>query len=253
MNTNDFLLHDILERPIHVNILRSARRSIEIMIYSESNIKVSAPKPLSHSAIVQYLQKKRKWLAQKMNNMQSVPQMIKSQYQYGEDIYYLGKRYLICAALNTKDNTTLNEEETCLMISPKAGSSLNNKIVRWLKEMATLIFLERLSICHQRFYQHFTCQIPTLRIRKMVSRFGSMSCRDHIMVLNQHLIHMPIACIDYVILHELCHLKYHNHSKRFYDMQSKILPEWPTLQRELRVLSCAINRMHHMNKAAQEI
>lgn len=76
----------------------------------------------------------------------------------------------------------------------------------------------------------------------MKSRWGSMSNRS-VMTLNSHLIHTPIECIDYVIMHELCHLRWKSHGKRFYQLQERITPNYKELKRKLESFSGEIRTL----------
>lgn len=68
--------------------------------------------------------------------------------------------------------------------------------------------------------------MPRLRIRKMKTRWGSLSLKTMTVTLNSELIHLPAQCIEDVIMHELCHLKHQNHKKRFHKLLEKMAPSW---------------------------
>jgi predicted metal-dependent hydrolase len=75
---------------------------------------------------------------------------------------------------------------------------------------------------HPRFQRY---PRPPLKIRAMRSRWGSLSPRTG-MCLNLLLIHAPLAAIEYVVVHELCHLRYRGHGKGFYGVLESVLPDW---------------------------
>ena len=78
---------------------------------------------------------------------------------------------------------------------------------------------------------------PTIQVRRMKTRWGSCSKKGQIL-LNTDLVQAPIACIDYVIVHELCHLIVPNHSPRFYSLLDQSMPDWRA--RKLKLEKCAI-------------
>ena len=82
--------------------------------------------------------------------------------------------------------------------------------------------------------------LPTIKLRKMEKRWGSCS-NDGLILLNPELISAPLDCIDYVIVHELCHLKEYNHNRRFYQLLSMALPNWEECKAKLNKLDF-INR-----------
>lgn len=73
---------------------------------------------------------------------------------------------------------------------------------------------------------------PPLRILTMQTQWGSCSLNGRI-TLNPHLVKAPRECIDYVILHELCHIAEHNHSERFYRLMGQVMPNWEEVKERL--------------------
>ena len=120
------------------------------------------------------------------------------------DFYYLGKRYDI--VYTNIDEVSLGENKIFL--------SKNIDLDKWLKKQALKIFSEHLENC----YENFTRSIPhpSLRIRKMKTRWGVCNTKTYVITLNLELITKDINCLDYVIYHELSHLVEANHSKRFW-------------------------------------
>jgi predicted metal-dependent hydrolase len=95
---------------------------------------------------------------------------------------------------------------------------------QWYREAAKQIFHERLNVYYPRI-ERLDVPYPTLSVRTMKTRWGSCGQSGQI-ILNPRLVQTPIDCIDYVILHELCHLKEHNHSKNYYHLLDQVLPNW---------------------------
>lgn len=74
-------------------------------------------------------------------------------------------------------------------------------------------------------FKPYNIGIPPLSIQRLKNRWGSCTPKGRI-ILNPEIIKAPSRCIDYVVIHELCHLVHHNHGKQFYQIQSKIMPDW---------------------------
>jgi predicted metal-dependent hydrolase len=108
---------------------------------------------------------------------------------------------------------------------------------QWYKEHAISIFEEHLQKCiHQSKSILELSQVAiTLKIRPMKSRWGSCNNQGKIN-LNLELIKAPLDCIDYVIMHELCHLKEMNHSKKFWQLLSQSMPDWERRKAKLSKL-----------------
>jgi predicted metal-dependent hydrolase len=97
-------------------------------------------------------------------------------------------------------------------------------IEQWYRTQAERVFAERLEACLARV-ESLGIGRPELRIRAMKTRWGSCTAKGCIL-LNPKLIQMPKDLIDYVVLHELCHLKELNHSSAFYALLGRVLPDW---------------------------
>ena len=117
-----------------------------------------------------------------------------------------------------------------MLWTEKASKILNKYFI----EIATKVFNERLQICHNLFNNFVKCDIPTLKIRFAKTRWGSMSSSNS-MMLNAKLIYANTAIIDYVIFHELCHVKHKNHGPKFYDLFEKILPNFKDMRKQIKI------------------
>lgn len=103
----------------------------------------------------------------------------------------------------------------------------------WYRTRALIVFAERLGRV-LRSTPQFRALEPKLRLRRMRRRWGSCS-RNGTITLNLELIKAPTSCVDYVILHELCHLIEASHSRRFYELLSQVSPEWEKLRERLNL------------------
>ena len=141
------------------------------------------------------------------NNRKSIERMLDRAIMLDEkkqDFYFLGKKYDI--VYTNIDEVSLGENKIFL--------SKNIDLDKWFKKQALKIFSEHLENC----YENFTRSIPhpSLRIRKMKTRWGVCNTKTYVITLNLELITKDINCLDYVIYHELSHLVEANHSKKFW-------------------------------------
>ena len=142
-------------------------------------------------------------------NQKSIVDMIrrmKQKKKREEEFYFLGKKYDIvytefCDISLGKDKVFIHRDFD---------------LDKWKKKQAFSLFQEHLETCYDRFSRKIPH--PTLRIRKMKSRWGVCNTKTHVITLNLELITKDIHCLDYVIMHELSHLVEPNHSKRFWSV-----------------------------------
>ncbi len=125
------------------------------------------------------------------------------------------------------------------VISLESSKSLANNLTQpqgllrgWYRERAERVFHERLEICRKQVAAFGIDHPGGFTLRRMRKRWGSCS-RDGRILLNTQLVGAPKTCIDYVIVHELCHVVHHNHSPAFYTLLSACMPDWRERQRLL--------------------
>lgn len=158
-------------------------------------------------------------------NRKAIEKMYEKQLTKKENntgFYYLGKRYNIVY--------TNGKEITFGKTKAFVGKDID--IDNWYKKEAKRIFKQHLDIC----YKSFTKKIPypSLRIRKMTSRWGVCNYKDIVVTLNLELIKRDLECLDYVIYHELSHLIHHNHSDKFWLLVEENYPNYKIVRRKMK-------------------
>jgi hypothetical protein len=101
----------------------------------------------------------------------------------------------------------------------------------WLLAQARKRFATSVQAWSERL-RKYGVQTPALRLRKMTKRWGSCT-RQGVIYLNTELIKAPSHCIDYVVCHELCHLRHPHHGPEFYRLLSRVMPDWELRKRRL--------------------
>jgi predicted metal-dependent hydrolase len=121
----------------------------------------------------------------------------------------------------------------CIHVTTKGEPTAENVrrlLDRWYRAQAEIVFRERLAACHLRMPKGIP--LPPLRIRPMKTRWGSFSPQGRV-TLNLWLVTMPVDCLDYVILHELCHFRIRGHGPRFWNLLERFLPDHRQRRKEL--------------------
>ena len=160
------------------------------------------------------------------SNEQSILKMIEKQKQKNKkkDLFlYLGKEYKIVYDLNLKKVVINND----IIYAPN-----EKKLNSWYNKEIKRIFLERLEFNYNRFEENIP--FPNLRIRQMKTRWGVCNIKTKTVTLNSLLIKESIEKLDYVIVHELSHLIHFNHSKDFWNLVSKYVPDYKKIRKDLK-------------------
>jgi len=112
------------------------------------------------------------------------------------------------------------------------AEAISNRLIRWYRQQSRQQFSSRLELISETV-SWTNGQAPTMRLRKMKRTWGSCSAAG-VITLNPHLVKAPPECIDYVIAHEICHLREHNHGKAFYALQEQLFPGWREAKTHLK-------------------
>ncbi len=213
-------------------VVKSSRKTISISVNRDAKVVIRTPKNITDAKIREIIAIKKQWILKKIAQIsQSNARPSQANYQETGILFFLGERYAIKFSQGKTNFVTLEEGFVCVQSKNYDGISVLEK---WLKGKSLEIFSQRLAYNFEIFSQMLSYNFPILKIRKMKSRWGSMLSgrKIGVMTLNLNLIHKQIKHIDYVIMHELCHLKFPNHGADFYNLQRSFVPNW----RELKAL-----------------
>jgi predicted metal-dependent hydrolase len=222
---------------ISFELVHSDRDTVAIHVHPDTSVLVDAPMGSDYDLVTERVRKKAKWItkqqrlyAQHQPTINRIPH-----YASGETLYYLGKQYRLKVIQDDVERVRFYRGRLYLHVhQPSNYDRKADLLNQWYRTRAGFIFSQQLDVCHP-LVEPFSVLYPSLKIREMKSRWGSASPSGSI-TLNLRLIHVPKKLINYVILHELCHLKEMNHSSNFYDLLSHILPSWEHLRDELNSL-----------------
>ena len=214
---------------------RSRRKSIGFTVGPEGLV-VRAPGWVPLREVDAAVQEKADWILAKLQQMRERPLHPARQaleWVHGADLPYLGGAVRLCV-VQRGEVPQLPEGVTPLLLSLPPGASptqVREAAEAWFRKKARALFEERL--------QHFGPQLGVRHQRLSLSsartRWGSARTDGHIR-LNWRLIHLPLAQIDYVVVHELAHLRVMDHSPRFWDTVGEVLPDYRQRRRQLRAL-----------------
>ena len=222
----------MIATPYPVEIIKSfARKSVGIQVYPDCTVKIRAPFWVSRKKIDEIILEKQAWINQKIEHFQQKKEASQPKlYIDGEIFYHLGAGHRLRIVDSKKNSVEVKNEE--ITIKKTAKRKVKNLLENWFQISAKEVFEERLKVNFEIFSRKFQYQFPDLKIKKMKARWGSMS-RNGLMTLNSRLIHTPIECIDYVVMHELCHLKHQNHGREFHELQKYFTPNYKEIKKKL--------------------
>lgn len=209
---------------IAYQVVRSNRKSVALVIDNEANLIVRAPALMPDTVIDDFVRKKRRWINEKQQQVavfgEKHPPVV---VETGESIMYLGSNYAII-----KDSVDMVEVSGSELIVPENYDV--DALTAWLKEQAMQIISERVAL-----YANIMGVTPgTIKLSEAKARWGSCSTKNNLNFA-WRLIMCPLSAIDYVVVHELSHITYKNHSPAFWARVKTVLPTYEDNQEWLKV------------------
>lgn len=217
-------------------IVSKKRKTICISVGHDLRVKVMSPRKLSVEKINLIIKEKSSWIAKKINffKERGVKDIKSTEYSFDKVFYFLGKQFTLKAFIDNRNKIFLDEQD--IIILHKKDANVDKLLEKWLKQKAEEFFQERLKVNFDIFTSRCKAIFPSLKIRQMKGRWGSMS-RSGVMTLNLKLMHVDLEALDCVIFHELCHLIHQNHSDKFYKLKSAFVPNFLEIRKRLKVYS----------------
>ena len=209
------------------------RTKVAIHVHSDGSVQVDAPEgqdiPTIHRAVL----KRARWIKQHVDegNRQRA-QALPRTYRSGESLFYLGRRYQLKVKNQNgpQPSVKLARGQICVETPSREAAVVKGLVAAWYRNRAKDVFARRIDdIADRVVWLH---QLPDWRLVRMQKQWGSCSPTGAIL-LNPHLVKAPRECVDYVICHELCHLKEHNHSTSYYRLLRQVMPGWETVKARL--------------------
>ena len=180
------------------------------------------------------MQKRARWITKHLANSRAQQRELRPRhYVSGESHFYLGRRYQLKIRQNDTDKPSVKLLRGYLSVTTleRSSETVKRLLWQWYRWHARQTFQRRLETLEPQL-MWLTGQRPHIKLLIMKKQWGSCSPQGHIL-LNPHLVKAPRDCIDYVILHELCHLQEHNHSPKFYQLLSQLMPAWKPVKTRL--------------------
>ena len=209
------------------------RQRLSISVHPDGSVTALAPAGRSVEKVLSHIERRRAWIARQRRYFEvfhPLPQA--KRFVSGETHLYLGRQYRLRVHRARDVGVKLVGRFLNVFVpEPEAPRRVRTALDAWYRAHADAIFRDRMDRC-LKSAPSLGGLAPTLRIRCMTRRWGSCS-RKGTITLSIELIRTPLHCIEYVIMHELCHLRVHDHSPAFFRLLSRCMPDWE--QRKARL------------------
>ncbi len=204
-----------------------------IKVHPDCRVVALAPPMASHDEIIGAVKKRARWVYRQMRYFETQREKIlPRRYVSEESHFYLGRRHLLKVRVDNKSTPEVKLLRGVLEVKSREAKPEVTKslLLEWYKKRAKDVFERRLDeVISQTLWVKET---PPIRLLSMKTQWGSCSPKGQL-TLNPHLVKAPRDCIDYVLLHELCHIAEHNHSEGFYRLMKQVMPQWEKVKEQL--------------------
>lgn len=208
----------------------ASRQTLGIEVHPDSRILVRAPVGCPEALIAERIQKRAGWISRQLAEFERYrPRTPARQYVSGESHLYLGRQYRLKYLQDDGGGMKLVRGQMLIGLSSPDPQRVKALLQRWYLDRARIVFS---GVLESSLFHFKGVDAPRLIVRTMQSRWGSLS-RAGTMTLNVNLVRAPRACIEYVVVHELCHTKHRDHDARFFRLLTQVMPDWEQRKRRL--------------------
>jgi len=217
-------------------LVRSDRRTLGLTVHHDGVVVVRAPRRAPEADVLRSVAGRADWVVRKQREFaESAARNPPLRYEQGETHLYLGRPYPLALEQGEVESVRLAGGALRVTVHRDAPEGrVRDLLDAWYVRRARRRLPARLDACWATFPSDGH-QRPALRLKRMRTRWGSMSPKGT-MSLRLDLIRAPEECIDYVIIHELCHLEHPNHGREFWTLVERLVPDWKRRKRLLESL-----------------
>ncbi|WP_407573059.1 M48 family metallopeptidase [Deinococcus altitudinis] len=219
---------------IPFTLVRRERATLSIEVKPDGQVQVIAPLLTPEEDIRLRVEKRGAWILREQREVQALPVPLPArQYVSGEAHRYLGRQHRLRVLIGREEGVRVTRGE--LLVTVRSAQRAERVLNRWYRARAQVILTERMTHCLETVAHHGIQHDGTFTLRRMRTHWGSCTRSGHL-TLNPLLVQAPKDCIDYVLIHELCHLAEFNHARNYYSLLSRILPDWKARRARLNRL-----------------
>lgn len=221
-------------KTIAYTINKAKIKNIYITI-ENGEVVIKAPWYTTRNQIQEVVESKREWIMKKLEEYNVSPRKAK-EYEDGEKFQILGESYYLNIYYKDINNAILNvENEKIEIILPLSYAEEDNteQIKKMIDKMYYMIAEKEVESAMEKTRKMVGLAPEEYKIKKIKYAWGTCSSRK-VITINQNLMMYSRKAIEYVILHEICHLKYMNHSKKFWETVESYMPDYKEAEKELK-------------------
>ena len=222
----EYILHTC-RGELAVEISTKDITSLRLRVFPDARIKLSVPLGTPDKFIADFLDKKRPWIDRQLSTFKQTNAVEKERtIRSGTSTRILGRQLSIRVVPSARKRIVRDDHWLLIYTTmPNDQEDVDRQFTNWWQRNSKKYLLSQL----ERMYpivQKYGVAMPELRVKKLQTLWGSCSRKYHVITLNYYLYKAPVACVEYVILHELLHFIYPRHDRQFYESLTIFMPDW---------------------------
>ena len=209
-------------------------KALRLKVFPNTEIKLSVPSGTPENFIADFLESKRSWIEKQLDLFKQTAGVEREQsIKTGTSTRILGRQLCIKIVYAAKKRIVRNDR-LLLIYTPNIENQadIDQQFFNWWQKNSKCYFQTQLEKLFP-IVQKYGISMPSLRVKKMQTLWGSCSRNHHVVNLNYYLFKAPVPCVEYVLLHELLHFLYPKHNKAFYETLTVCMPDWQERKRLL--------------------
>jgi len=220
-----------LRESIRLNLKRKKRKTIAIHVLDGNSVEIRAPLKCSWSEIEQFLGQKASWVRNTALQLQAEPSVPPLKYTNGAKHSFLGHPTPLVLLRGRRAYTAIDGGSIVISCTePDKEHLVRKHLYAWYRREAEHSLPPRILQINMSFAD--SVKVPRLVVEKMSASWGRCDGKSEIRI-NSLIMRESLEAIDFVLTHELCHLRHFRHDKNFYDLLSEIMPDWQARERML--------------------
>ncbi len=216
---------------ISVILQRKKMRNIRLRINKKSEVILSAPRRVSLNYLKEFLSDKISWIERQQEKQKNRQNLADKNFTEGEKHLFFGKELTLSLVRGQKNKAFIDEDKMVIATKEIYDRAKLSKILDdFYRQNLTPKIAELVS-----FYAKIIGAKPSeFRIKKMKTRWGTCAIKARRIWINLELAKMNLGCLEFIVVHEMTHLLERKHSKRFFALMDKFMPNWKIADKELR-------------------
>ena len=218
---------------LEIDVERKPIKNMHLSVYPpDGRVHLSVPDYLTEGDARSYVISKWEWIEKQQADIEAQARQTKREYVSGENHFFFGVRYRLAVIYTTSGANSIEVRGNTMTMRIRKGSTLERRaelMTEWYREQLK----EYIGPLVERWAEKLEEQGITWQVKEMKTMWGSCGVKRRALLFNLELARVPKECIEYVVVHELTHLKVQNHNKLFEALLTQRLPGWRSLRTQL--------------------